>query len=407
MNKNLKIALIGNMNNNFFSLHRYLLNNGYDSTLFLFNNELNHFKPINDTWSIEKYHPTIKYLEVGNPFVEIDFRKLKISLSHYNFVFGCGYAPYYFERIGRQLDVFVPYGSDLYELSTNYFNLNVKSGIIPFIKSLYLKCTNYFISRFQRRGIKKSKNIISTDILKTFADANKMLGISFIDCGFPMVYIENDVEKYSLSKEFENQINKVSKFDFVVGSQSRQYWTKVIDSASVDNLKRNDLLINGFAIFLKRTNASACLVLFKYGPDIDSSIQLIKELKIENNVIWFEKSPRKEILYLFKNHVDIGADQFLSGYFGGTGYEILSQGVPLLATIDIDADEYMKQTGKSMPPHINVHSVDEIASSLENYYTYSDELVKLKSDSKQWFDQNLGEGLFKLYENIFLKSYAG
>lgn len=407
MNKNLKIALIGNMNNNFFSLHRYLINNGYDSTLFLYNNELNHFMPEFDTWEIKKYESSIVSLNVGNPFIEFNFRLLSSTLSDYNFIFGCGYAPYYFEKIGRRLDVFVPYGSDLYELSTNYFKIRTSEGFTSLLKSIYLKVANLYIFKLQRNGILNAKHVVSTNILKTFADANKSLGISFIDCGFPMVYIENKTEAHNLGLEFAEKIKKVSNFNFVIGSQSRQYWTSIIDSASIDNLKRNDLLIVGFSKFLRNTNANSCLVLFKYGPDVESSIKLIQDLKIEKNVVWFEKSPRKEILYLFENYIDIGADQFLSGYFGGTGYEILSQGVPLLATIDVSHSDYKDQTGKSMPPHINVHSSDEIATELNYYYLNPAKLSNLKTDSKNWFDEHLGIGLFKFYEKFFLNNHEG
>ena len=48
----MKIALIGNQNNNFFALLRYFKDLNLDVTLFLFNNEADHFLPVKDTHNI-------------------------------------------------------------------------------------------------------------------------------------------------------------------------------------------------------------------------------------------------------------------------------------------------------------------------------------------------------------------
>lgn len=40
-----KVALVGNMNNNFFSLIRYLKDKNIQAELFLLNNEMGHFCP--------------------------------------------------------------------------------------------------------------------------------------------------------------------------------------------------------------------------------------------------------------------------------------------------------------------------------------------------------------------------
>jgi hypothetical protein len=400
----LNIALIGNMNNNLFSLHRYLIKSGYTSTLYLFNNELEHFYPVADTWHIDVYKESIVKLKLGNPYYDLRVNDFQRIMGKHNFLIGCGYAPYYCHRSGLDLDLFVPYGADLYELPRNKKRINFDSGVLAFIKSAILYLLNIRISQIQKRGIKRAKNVISTNILKTFRDAGTFLGIDFMDLGVPLVYLEELPKVELLRGSFYNNCEKLSSFDFVVGSQSRQYWTAVIDSASTDNLKRNDILIKGFASFLKRTQTNSCLVLFQYGPDVNASQDLISQLEIEKNVIWFEKCQRKEILFLFNKYVDIGADQFLSGYFGGTGYEILSQGVPLLATINISNEEYYKQTGRFLPPHINVSSGDGVCAALELFYNNPDRLRKLSVDSKNWFEKNLGEGLFKKYEELFFQA---
>ena len=48
----IKIACIGNMNNNMFCLVRYLRDKGYDAHLFLVD-EFDHFLPGSDSYNLE------------------------------------------------------------------------------------------------------------------------------------------------------------------------------------------------------------------------------------------------------------------------------------------------------------------------------------------------------------------
>lgn len=400
-----RVALIGNMNNNFFSLLRYLLDRNIDAYLLLFNNELDQFQPESDTWFIEKYKKRIVKINIGNPFSELHKKKkIQKIFSRYDMFIGCGYAPYYASLCKIKLDIFIPYGSDLYELPFNTrFEQQLSKPAKGFFKSLLLYTLNLFVSYHQQKGIRDAKFVITTNILPTFRDAIKKLEISVLDVGVPIVYNEeiNCLDKLSLS--FIENIKKISDHDFVICSQSRQYWYTLIDTAQIDNLKRNDLLIKGFAKFLKQTNAKARLLLFEYGPDVKYSKLLIENEQIKDRVIWFGKTTRKEILYLFSKYVHIGADQFLSGYFGGTGYEILSQGKPLMTTITLSNNEYTVQTGKSFPPIINVSSENEIADKLQYYYYNREKLNDLSKDSLDWFEANLGNKLADFFVKKFFE----
>ena len=141
----IKIALIGNMNNNNFALMRYFLDLGADVDLLLFADDgrgsLTHFHPNCDTWYIKKYKKHIKYLGAPSRFVSIignDFpwiiyfwlkylinffstkkqltvfyppnnTKIKKLLSNYQIIIGSGIAPGLLEKLNVKLDVFYPY----------------------------------------------------------------------------------------------------------------------------------------------------------------------------------------------------------------------------------------------------------------------------------------------------------
>lgn len=399
----MKIALLGNMNNNFFALSRILIDKGFEVTLFTYSTEPPHFKPDFDTWHYEKYSSLICPLDLGFPQKDI-FRSRKLFkklANKFDYFIGCDYTPCYFQFAGLKLDMFLPYGSDVYEfpfgrIQTNKFK-TVKSSIFYFI--------DLFISYLQKKGIQNSVIVNSTNLFPTFKNVSKKLGITYLELGIPLVYLEREPDNILdlIDTNLSTKLSIISSFDFVVASQSRQYWKEVIDKADVDNLKRNDLLILGFSSFIKKTNSNSCLVLFSYGPDIESSKELIKNLKLESNVIWLPKLPRKYILYFLKKYVSIGADQFLSGFFGGTGYEILSQGVALMSTVYISKEEYELKTKKKFPPIINVSTPDEICRNLIFFYQNNVELQKLKIASMLWYKENFIEKLSDKYENIILQ----
>ena len=52
----------------------------------------------------------------GIPFFDWFKPSLEYDFKNYDICIGSGLTPYYFNKWGLELDVFLPYGSDLYEL---------------------------------------------------------------------------------------------------------------------------------------------------------------------------------------------------------------------------------------------------------------------------------------------------
>ena len=78
----MKIGIIGNMNNAYFSLCRYLRDAGYDCHLLIYKNEPDHFDPSCDTDSGD-YLNYIKKVDWGEPskFLSEDFGHDEIVLT--------------------------------------------------------------------------------------------------------------------------------------------------------------------------------------------------------------------------------------------------------------------------------------------------------------------------------------
>mgnify|MGYP003966784529 CR=1 FL=1 len=393
---NIKIALIGNMNNNFFGIKRYFEDFGFECTLFNYNNLPDHFHPKNDTWKFDKHEKSIVTLNYGNPYLEVFPKEDKTVFEDFDICIGDGFTPFYFEKMGLELDIFVPYGSDLSELPFK-MEINFKSIKFFLISILH----NLFICRKQLKGIRKTTQIITINHIKFLKEAFQKINRTSLPWSTPMVYLEKENKNIDFSKYVE--ISVFEEFSFRIFSHSRQSWGDKKEEKK-GNDKGNDELIRGFYQFNKKYKNS-CLVLFEYGPSIHKSKILIDELGIKNNVIWVKKMPRKYILALIKKFSSIGADQFKTGYFGSTCYELMSQGTPVLNYVKWTPQEFKEKVGRPFPPIINVNKSINISKALEKYYLDENQLKRLSHESEEYFVKYLGKGAALKYKDEVLRLF--
>lgn len=393
--RSFRVALIGNMNNNHFAMLRYLLDQGIDAHLFLFNTELDHFLPENDTWHYPKFTNRIHSLESGVPI--IDIFKLKFNefkkFDNYDIVLGCGLSPFYFAVLGRKLDLFIPYGSDLYEIPFRAFPINSLKNIVREIFGYF------FLRRFQKKGIKNTRRTIIIDFAKSYSLALNKLGLQSIKLHVPLVYREQD-EYEKLPYHIQERLTHLHN-NLVIIQHNRQYWHTSLDNAHSEDLKHNNLLIQAVGKLVEYGHKKVRCVFLEYGPDVERSKALIQELELNNYFIWLPKMPRKFLMKVISDYVHLGIDQFGGGYFGGSGYEILACGKPLMNAVSITPEKYKEITGIEFPPIINVRTVEEIANAIAYYIGAPDELAILGLKSKNWFDKNCGTGLIETYIKIF------
>lgn len=375
MTNSFKLCLIGNMNNNFYSFQRYFLKRGIKADLLLFNNENELFSPKNDSF---KSLPTesIKYLKWGSvkSFFYTTTKRIAEDLAEYDVIIACGTAPAFLYRAGINIDIFIPYGSDLYDIALFKKNSSIRNIIF-----------NIF-SCYQSRGIKKS--LIAIDPVpgtKISSEPYQILKKEYFQEFFPLFYHHEYlyINYTEISKEVVDKMSEISReYDRVMVSHSRHIWKTHIDKYSS---KGNDKLIRGFSEYCKETERKAILILFDYGVDVEESKKVIKELKLDN-VYWFDKKPRKDIMYIIQNS-HIVLDEFESGFFGGVGQEALYSHKPLVCYIECSRIKNIKK-----PPVLNSKNEDDIKMQLlkcdcENYYT------RLCNVLKKWMDANFGESL--------------
>ncbi len=394
----IKVACIGNMNNNYFSLMRYLRGLGLDAYLLMYTNEHDLFLPENDTWEIEKWQPYIKTLNLTNniwEWLKVTPGKIKDELQpgRYDIYIGCGLSPAYFTKAKLKLDIFTPYSYGIEFIDDAKFNLkHPRSSIYKFHGR-----------RCQERGIKNARKVLTLQkhFFQDYNNVFKRLKREIIPLSLPMVYNLEETGHLVPDDDLRKHINIFQQKDLVVFSHSRQLWKNLPSHyKNVLTGKRNDVLIIGFAQYLKSAKLNhPLLALLEYGPDVENSKQLISQLKIGENVLWIPRMPKKKLMILLK-HADIGADQFGNGFWGGTGREFFSVGKPLINYVRTSEEDYYKITGHKMPFLLRARTPGEICQHLLNVEKDKEYYIQTGKRNKDWFDRYGGIGLAKEYKRI-------
>lgn len=374
----MKVACIGNMNNNFLSVTRYLRDRGIDANLLLLNNELPHFHPSVDSYDLgyREYTSTLRW---GNPFHFSRSTKSEVlkDLSSYDFIIGCDTAPAFLTKIGRTLDIFMPFGGDL--LLFPFFRMVNPKHQLEYIK----------FSRAQKTGIEKSRYLVmdytNEDTEQVFTKLN--FKGERLNRGIPMlytpVYNPASISDYYDRTHWYREFEKVRRsYELVVFHHSRHSWKNSEDHWS---WKSNDKLFKGFADFARVCNdVNACIVTFERGVDVPESKRLIRELGIEKLVHWFPQMGRKDLM-VGLSQADIGSGEFESnGMSCGTVYETLAMAKPLMHCRE---DHLYESFYPELYPLMNVHSARDITEALLDYVARPDYYKEMGEKGRQWFQQ--------------------
>jgi hypothetical protein len=393
----MNIALVDNMNNNFFAIARYLRDLGAVADLYLIPGNIHaHFHPQTDTFENVSAMDWVHVLPVPyKPHALLARGRLKKLFASYDLVITCGAAAGILHSAGVRSDMFIPYGGDLF--ATPYVRYQRAQVTGPISLARFLLWLGP-LARLQAAAIREARLVIYNENWEAAARAMSDIGATGLTLPRLMVY---NRERPPATGEWDF----LSKNDFVLFSQARQYWSTNLDQLhdfkQHGGLKRNDKLIRAFARFVRDcTFKSPVMVLFEFGPDVEDSKRLAHECGISNNVRWVPTMDRKRIMNGLR-FASLGADQFRhgwSGTSGGTGSEIMAAGVPLLtntngATTD-PRDPFFKA------PIIDVLEEEQIYRVFLDYQNNRSKYAALGIETARWFEAHLGGGLARIYLRV-------
>jgi hypothetical protein len=433
----MKIALIGNMNNNNFAIMRYFRDLGADAHLLLYSNDgrdlLSHFKPECDTWEIEKWRPYIHQTTIPNSIVAVlefpvswafsfrSFIRFKMgkqdawfppisrnniisSYAGYDVYVASGISPATLIRVGYTLDIFYPYSTGVESLGSLSF-LGGKSK--PTLRTKIIGAINYLIIKRQTAGIRAARYILTSETGITLK-ALTSIEVKPVLLTIPMVYIEPLVSERLLSKQLMKFISAIENSRFTILHQARLMWNNP-GGYSLDEWrnqsKNNDWLLREFSQLIKlRPNLNPLIAIVEYGTDIDLTKQLATQLGVDKNIIWLPKMDRRELMWLL-SRATIGSGEFYDVpkmIWGGTGWEALASGKPLLQGFNFNAGEFEQIYGFPPPPMLAVRKQEDILTHLLDMADHPTKREEIGRGGKDWFDRYNGIGLAKKWLDLLM-----
>jgi len=345
------------MNNIMAQTCRYLADEGHDVTLYLIN-EYAHFHPTADSYQplnfkLKEY--SLKKTEI----VTMSRAALKSEFGPYDYLMGIEYAPAIAMRIGKPLNVFYSAATDL----SHY----------PFSEYKYAsgatwKTEEKYLADLQFYGIKYAHNISMN--MAPMPIENALIKIGFKGHRFaalPYLYMQlwdnKEVLKASTLKSAFDEVR--SRYDILIFHHIRHEWGEDTDEV---HQKGNDKLL--LALNNLKANSGSKrvgLITFDYGNSINKSKQLIKELNLEDNVVWFPVNKRRDYMYGI-SIADICVGQLHHNMITYTSFaEYVALKKPIIQWFKASEDE------RSKLPFFAVSSQEELNEKLIYISTHIDD----------------------------------
>lgn len=382
----MRIGCIGNMNNNMFAIVRLLRDRGLDAHLLPLDHELDHFHPSADAFDLEYQRYTRPLSWGAYPgFLRTPASRIAAELSGFDALIGCGSAPAFLWKAGRALDIFVPYGDDVYDFPN------------PRVVNPRWQLQRVAFSRAQRAGIRAAAymhmvytNPESERIIERTGRRGPRLLLD-VPMVYAPLYDPDGLRRYYDRSHWYHQFRRIrQEHELVVFSHARHHWFDgQIDREGYEkiNYKGNDRLIRGFAQFVTQSPGTrAALVTCEYGPSVLRSKALAHDLGVADRVFWFPRMLRKDIM-IGLAHADFGAGEFGTSFFTcGTVYEALAMGRPLLHHRD---DALYREAYPSMYPLVNANAPERIAETFHDFVRNPAPYRAMGAAGRRWLEEHV------------------
>lgn len=388
----MKVAFLGNMNNNHFAMVRFLRDRGVDAELLLYAGEIDHFHPSADTFALD-YMSYTRQLAWGTSaqFNATSSRRVREDLKGYDILVGCGLAPAYCHKAGIALDIFKPYGDDIW--GETFYRI-VTPHLLPRV---------WRAAHAQRVGIAAARVVHMSKTNRLFEERLQQMrgsGERWF-CGLPMVYTQqyspDFLDRHAAKTHWAHEFAQIRRtHDLMILYSGRHCWG---GSAEDPNQKGVDRLFEGFAQFRTRfPDVRAALVTLEYGPNVTQSKERIAALELENAVFWLPRMLRKDLM-VGAAMADVVCAEFEHSWIAsGILYEALAMAKPILAYRD---DALYPSEYTELYPILNARSAAEIALRLEQFIADPEQCVRMGEVGREWYEEHVVEEAIGRYLRFF------
>lgn len=384
----MKIVFLGNMNNLTYYSAKELKKRGFDVT-FIVDAEKKNLLDRPESWdkTLDNSYPEwIKEIVLNDSFKGVNFalpllflRKYINLINKFDIVFLNGYwislARYIMPGkkviaifAGYDLDVLADYKS--VDILTMLFlkNISSKAKIIPqFIPKWLFRKMIYN----QRKGIRRAEivNYYSTGINPA---ADKLLNeIKFKQTFDRFEFRGFDCDKFPYLKPTDE--NK----KFIILNITRFFYL----NARNDN-KRNDIMIEGISLFLKKNNPAITdveILFFEKGEDLADAKKLCDQFGLTPFIRWQEQTSAAALSDYF-SYCHVAFDQ-LGNHWVGAGLLSMLTGRPLIAN---GRPEIFENLFNEKSPICQSYNARDVEVWLTKLYTERDLIKKIGIDSREY-----------------------
>jgi glycosyltransferase involved in cell wall biosynthesis len=248
-------------------------------------------------------------------------------------------------------------------------------------------------SKFQQAGIKNAELLIMEKQSKeTEAKVQRLRGpagrrsYNAIPMLHQPTYENLDTGSAEVTSEFHDSVLRLrTEFDFLLFHHSRHSW---LDPPSGIEQKGNNLLFEGLRDFLlANPSVSAAVVTLDYGVDVQNSKDLILELGLKENVFWFSKQKRIDLM-MGISVCDVVVAELTGGYnLYGTVMEALCQGKPIIQSREKDKYENVYEGG--LHNALCVENYNSVGDLLNDYWFNRSFYNESAEKGPKWYDDNI------------------
>ena len=381
----MKIGIIDNTCNTGYVLMRFLNDRGYDTDLIILGGVQDHADPENDTFN-KQYFDKIIYAKFDQRGIRLTNEEIKAKLGGYDFLIGSDFAPALCYRINKQLDVFMPHGTDVFEYPFRSVNL------LRFKKK---NVGDWLFARWQNKGINKNTRYLLFDITN---DVNERYVNHFSKAAFKRImlssphiyypqYEQLDLDMLAEKDASIKRLKMLKEQGFSIAFHHCQHVWKNRDNDLFN--KGTDKIIYGYRQYLdKYPDSKLKLVLFARGRDYEFSLELVKELKLEDNIVWLPSMPRKHIMACLA-FADIGIGELGHSWFSyNVVTEFMAMKLPIIHNCDV---EYYKTIHPSVYPMYPAKTVEDVAQALCLYQSSPESFKQSGVAAYEWWRKNVAD----------------
>jgi glycosyltransferase involved in cell wall biosynthesis len=386
-----KIALVGNVNNGFYALGRYLRDRGLDVSLLTCISSPQHFYPRSQAFKLDETE-FCKYIEWGWDFREVRkalISRIRSDVLPFQKLCVDGLAPACLQLADVHIDAFIPAG---YDLRTAPFRSKLGTLIQNRFSEPY---TAMRAPSLQKSGIENSGNIIVNDIeTKASLEKLKYKGISILQ-KTPAIYSPDlrNMKHWADRLYLREYVDKIrAENDIILIHSSRHFWRR----------KGNDKVIRATADAISKLRPLRVgLLMIEYGSDFFKSYNLVDQLGMKKNTHWLPLSNRREILYAVSVS-DIFLGEFhLRTTSGFSTQEAMALGVPVVQNFDTNESSIFNADPF---PAISASTESQISDAICMLATDSKTSKLLGAEGSSWHEKWVVEKSIETLTNVLMKN---